>query len=185
MSSTHSYDGDLGSLRLSPPLARSTPSSSPHPDEPSKHRSTQHDGTGAVDGSRLKVSGDRPVRPGHSKQPTLTRKISFPSDQLDPVQWERLRRWIVCFAVVEFDIDSGPVRTAEENARKDCADVARPRRTSTTSFLRLVSLPLSSRTSHSPHFLKAPTSLLPQHCPTAAIPTIGGYPILRKTSCGG
>ncbi|BGP34668.1 hypothetical protein JCM10296v2_006490 [Rhodotorula toruloides] len=108
MSSTHSYDGDLGSLRLSPPLARSTPSSSPHPDEPSKHRSSRHDGTSGVHSSGFTGFGDRPVRPGHSKQPTLTRKLSFPSDQLDPVQWERLRRWIVCFAVVEFDIDSGP-----------------------------------------------------------------------------
>ncbi|BGP26991.1 DUF1630 family protein [Rhodotorula toruloides] len=61
-----------------------------------------------MDGSRKGCSTDRPTRPGHSKHPTLTRKISFPSDQLDPVQWERLRRWIVCFAVVEFDIDSGP-----------------------------------------------------------------------------
>lgn len=111
MSSTDLYDGDLGSLRLSPPLARSTPSSSPHPDEPSKRRSSQYGTTSGIDGSGLADSEDRPMRPGHSKQPTLTRKISFPSDQLDPVQWERLRRWIVCFAVVEFDIDSGPVRT--------------------------------------------------------------------------
>ncbi|BGO94502.1 hypothetical protein NBRC10512_000305 [Rhodotorula toruloides] len=108
MSSTDLYDGDLGSLRLSPPLARSTPSSSPHPDEPSKRRSSQYGTTSGIDGSGLADSEDRPMRPGHSKQPTLTRKISFPSDQLDPVQWERLRRWIVCFAVVEFDIDSGP-----------------------------------------------------------------------------
>lgn len=63
-----------------------------------------------MDGSTARGSGNQPARPGHSKQPTLTRKISFPSDQLDPVQWERLRRWVVCFAVVEFDVDSGPVR---------------------------------------------------------------------------
>ncbi|GAA5974307.1 hypothetical protein JCM11641_006725 [Rhodosporidiobolus odoratus] len=47
-------------------------------------------------------------RPTHTKRQTLTRKISFPDHQLDPALLDRLKRWIITFAIVEFDIDAGP-----------------------------------------------------------------------------
>lgn len=47
--------------------------------------------------------------PGHARTRTLTRKISFPSSDLDPATLARLQRAVVAFAVVEFDIDAGPV----------------------------------------------------------------------------
>ena len=48
------------------------------------------------------------LRPANPKRQTLTRRISFPSHSLPPAHLALLRRWLVCFALVDFDIDSGP-----------------------------------------------------------------------------
>ncbi|GAA6032960.1 hypothetical protein JCM8097_000067 [Rhodosporidiobolus ruineniae] len=48
---------------------------------------------------------DRPLNP---KRQTLTRRISFPTDHLDPTLTARLSRYLVTFALVDFDIDTGP-----------------------------------------------------------------------------
>ncbi|BGP42757.1 hypothetical protein JCM10449v2_006769 [Rhodotorula kratochvilovae] len=48
------------------------------------------------------------LRPADPKRQTLTRRISFPSHSLPPAHLALLRRWLVCFALVDFDIDSGP-----------------------------------------------------------------------------
>ncbi|GAA6050976.1 hypothetical protein JCM3770_005351 [Rhodotorula araucariae] len=51
--------------------------------------------------------GPPPPRPRAPQ--ALTRRISFPSHGLPPAHLARLRRWLVCFALVDFDIDSGPI----------------------------------------------------------------------------
>lgn len=49
-----------------------------------------------------------PPRPSHTKHPTLTRRISFPSLPLADSHLALVRRWVTSFALVDFDIDQGP-----------------------------------------------------------------------------
>ncbi|GAA5895919.1 hypothetical protein JCM8208_005124 [Rhodotorula glutinis] len=51
---------------------------------------------------------ERRSRPHHRKRETLTRRISFPTFHLSPDQLALVRRWIVSFALVDFDVDTGP-----------------------------------------------------------------------------
>ncbi|GAA5847179.1 hypothetical protein JCM9279_006124 [Rhodotorula babjevae] len=50
----------------------------------------------------------RRPRPQHRKRETLTRRISFPTFHLSPDQLALVRRWIISFALVDFDVDTGP-----------------------------------------------------------------------------
>ncbi|KAK4046731.1 hypothetical protein OIV83_005836 [Microbotryomycetes sp. JL201] len=45
--------------------------------------------------------------PPQARQSTLTRRVSFPDAHIDDVTLARLQRWMWCFAVVEFDLDTG------------------------------------------------------------------------------
>lgn len=49
--------------------------------------------------------------PTHVRSRTLTRAVSFPNTSVDADVLRRLRRWMICWAVVEFDLDTG-VRAA-------------------------------------------------------------------------
>ncbi|GAA5821580.1 hypothetical protein JCM11251_000919 [Rhodosporidiobolus azoricus] len=102
---TDATHGDLGLNSLdSPPPPR--PAAPPHriPSSPS----SQPLPTAATNAPRSAPSLERPLLVTNPKRQTLTRKISFPADDLDPVLLARLRRWVIGFAVVEFDIDTGP-----------------------------------------------------------------------------
>jgi len=54
------------------------------------------------------LDSERRPRPQHRKRETLTRRISFPTFHLSPDQLALVRRWIVSFALVDFDVDTGP-----------------------------------------------------------------------------
>ncbi|GAA5865062.1 hypothetical protein JCM8547_007700 [Rhodosporidiobolus lusitaniae] len=85
MDLTDFASGDLG-----------VPSAGPHLPPPSSTSSAP-------------LSTDRPQL--NPKRATLTRKLSFPDPDtapLDPLLLARLRRYILTFALVEFDIDQGP-----------------------------------------------------------------------------
>ncbi|KAM0791909.1 hypothetical protein ACM66B_004163 [Microbotryomycetes sp. NB124-2] len=47
--------------------------------------------------------------PPQARQSTLTRRVSFPDAHMDQQTLDRLHRWMWCFAVVEFDLDTGPI----------------------------------------------------------------------------
>ncbi|KPV73812.1 uncharacterized protein RHOBADRAFT_45103 [Rhodotorula graminis WP1] len=54
------------------------------------------------------LDSERRPRPHHRKRETLTRRISFPTFHLSPDQLALVRRWIISFALVDFDVDTGP-----------------------------------------------------------------------------
>ncbi|GAA6023546.1 hypothetical protein JCM10207_005712 [Rhodosporidiobolus poonsookiae] len=103
MAATDPSAGDLGlSLFSSPSPAPPLPSQPPPRHSPSPSTQAPHP---PPPPPAAPPSDPRPPNP---KRATLTRRISFPLDQLDPQLLSQLRRWIVTFALVEFDIDSGP-----------------------------------------------------------------------------
>lgn len=87
--------GDLGLLRHSvlPPRLAPAPSSAPP----------------------TRVSSPRLVTPVRSSTANsrfggqVVKELEVAPKQMDDVARRRLRRWIVAFAVVEFDLDLGPV----------------------------------------------------------------------------
>lgn len=48
-----------------------------------------------------------PLEETKLKRRTLTRSIAFPEALMEDYTLAKLRRWIVCFAVVEFNLDTG------------------------------------------------------------------------------
>ncbi|GAA6003056.1 uncharacterized protein JCM10292_000315 [Rhodotorula paludigena] len=86
-----------------PALARAAAASAPlGPDPASRDRTAQ---APEPQLARRDEHADRPLNP---KRATLTRRISFPDHALSPTALARLRRYVLCFALVDFDIDQGP-----------------------------------------------------------------------------
>ncbi|KAK4049215.1 hypothetical protein OIO90_005504 [Microbotryomycetes sp. JL221] len=50
-----------------------------------------------------------PRPPPQARQSDLTRRTSFPDDLADQHILNKLHRWIWCFALVDFDLDTGPI----------------------------------------------------------------------------
>lgn len=58
-------------------------------------------------------STSRPPSPTRDdRRKTLTRALEFPKAEIGEDILQRLRRYLICFAVVEFDLDVGPVSGA-------------------------------------------------------------------------
>lgn len=83
--------------------ARAAAASAPLGPDPASLDRTQPEP--AHERERRHEHADRPPNP---KRATLTRRISFPDHALSPTALARLRRYLVCFALVDFDIDQGP-----------------------------------------------------------------------------
>ncbi|GJN93678.1 hypothetical protein Rhopal_006735-T1 [Rhodotorula paludigena] len=86
-----------------PALARAAAASAPLGSDPASLDRPQPEP--AHERERRHEHADRPPNP---KRATLTRRISFPDHALSPTALARLRRYLVCFALVDFDIDQGP-----------------------------------------------------------------------------
>lgn len=145
------------------------------------------------------------VKPAHARTETLTRRISFPHLDLARDTLLNLRRTVLTFAVVEFDIDSGPVsfsflsppglapRLANLTLCAPPPGGTRPRdsRTSTTPTRRPGSLPPSTPTLPSRPSPKEQTCHLhlPRPCPppetSKATPIRGKSRTLRRTNSSG
>lgn len=87
-----SHDGDLG---LSLPSA-------------SNYRRPSRSST--LPNLRSTSRGSSPI--DADRRRTLTRALKFPKAEMGEDILARLRRYLVCFAVVNFDIDVGPVSRA-------------------------------------------------------------------------
>ncbi|GAA5888984.1 hypothetical protein JCM6882_009707 [Rhodosporidiobolus microsporus] len=108
--SSDATDGDLGlsALDSAPPPSHRPPPPHPSSTAPSSTPRPQPGPSSTPTLPPPPPHEHAPTPPPNTKRHTLTRRISFPTDSLDPLLRARLHRWIVAFAVVEFDIDTGP-----------------------------------------------------------------------------
>ncbi|GAA5989022.1 hypothetical protein JCM10908_006273 [Rhodotorula pacifica] len=115
---TYSPDSDSDSRNASFDLPHFDPSSSSSSEAPPRPPQLGVQLEYTMPGIATTALHDAPPQPqlqthprptaGHSRTDTLTRRMSFPLAELDPSTLHRIKRTLVTFALVEFDIDSGP-----------------------------------------------------------------------------